>query len=1041
MTFQRKVKHLTFAVITVFLIGIGLFLWFLQQDVSSSKPLKISSVQVVDTKESGQITLRVRGQNLDDSRFNLLPDFANLRAIKKRIHGLGKLWDMAVSDNVLFVVSEREGLQAYAIDQPEPVLLGVVSLPGHARSLALTDKVAYVGCSDGGLVALDIHDPSNISLFSQTTGDFKVSAVAVSGHRLVAYLDRIGVGLFSIDNPAQPRLLSVFPFTDYISSMLFEGENVFLGTYSHGLHWLRLNGDDALVSIDSNHQTDDIRGLALTEDSLLAASRMHGVLDFPLTGGEKFLPPRLLEVPGRLGEISFKDGLLAVRGAYGGIGFFHYHPDGPLEELSTVAYAPTFGKVLLYGNQALSLDSRAVEVIDPHIPSPYQSRLVLSDNPTVSRIGGIVLHDQHLFFPCGSKGLAFSSLADSNHESLYRGHIFQVHWITPRLGLKEEPLPPNQESFDIARNVKGFIHNGTTGFLEVYGVGNIKVDISDPLHPKLDQDVIYPGTFSAMGRDSLVSSRGRTLMTFPLDPSKKLQSGQLEMPFGIRGRLVSDDLVFVWDSSSRLEVCSFSDPAAPVRLGGTRLAGVPMAALAKDGWLWFSIRGKGLQLVDVRTPASPKVMGLFRRFDQFHDLQVDEGHHLLGVSENALSVLDISSPLNPQLSQYLPLASIGVTLTCEGRRLFVSDANHGLQVFERQESGIYTYLGSTFIDPLVRDLQFNHGYGLLTNRDGQLLVYDFSDWRHPKKISEVNFEQNCFDVLFREKRMITAIDGGLQVWHQDGEQWAPTGVSLQLDSNPKMLVQNDDYVLAALGAEGLAIINAKDPDHLQLLSKIGLNGVVRQVESTGTLALLAMERNGLQVVDISDPQKPQIRGRIKPEWPMAKDCSVYDVEASGRVAYLASGSGGLWVVDLKDPDHPKTLKTIPLDGYCLGLKRKGDVLAVRANKTGIYLFDIGDRRDPVVTATIDLPQVSKMVFREDSLLACLNWGALIDIPLPQAPLKKRTGGDPDEMLLTFAWPYHNNVGILQGLGDRQNVQNGYFDLPSASSVSEVKRSE
>ena len=91
-----------------------------------------------------------------------------------------------------------------------------------------------------------------------------------------------------------------------------------------------------------------------------------------------------------------------------------------------------------------------------------------------------------------------------------------------------------------------------------------------------------------------------------------------------------------------------------------------------------------------------------------------------------------------------------------------------------------------------------------------------------------------------KNRMITAVDGGLQVWHQDGEQWAPTGENLQLDSNPKMLVQHDDYILAALGAEGLAIIDAKDPDHLQLVSKLGLNGVVRQVASAGHLALLAM---------------------------------------------------------------------------------------------------------------------------------------------------------------------------------------------------------
>jgi len=1031
MPYKRKLKRLTLTLIAAYLVAMGVFLWFLGEESKSHVPLQIQEVQVLENSPPGQVSLRVRGQGLDgESRFNLLPDFANRRAIVGRITGLGsRLWDMAVQDRVLFLLSDRDGLLAYAIDRADPLLLGVLALPGRGMSLSLSGRIAYVGCAEAGILAVDVSDPGNMSVLSQTRGDFKVSQLAVSGGRLVASFDQTGLALFSLEQPNNPRLLTVYPLSHYVSSLLFCDNEVFLGTFGDGLHWLRVSRNDSLELVDKDKHAQNIRGLTIANGVLLAADRTKGVLTYPLKGQTGLNSPDLLPFAGNVGDLFFQDHILAVRGVYGGIGFFRYTPGSIPEELCTISFAPLFGKILLSGGRAFSLNRNGVEIIDPLFTSCSQKVLFLSENPSPRRM---IMKDNTLFFPRGAKGLSYCSLQDKDEESFQQKHIAKVSSVEPALGSVTASSQEVSTAIPLPSQIRGFTHNGSIGFLEVRGVGNIKVDLSNPQKPNLDQNLIYPGSLLNVGKDRVVSCRGRTIFVFPLSSDPGLDRSELKMPFSIRGMSLTNDLLFAWDDNRHFEICSLADIGNPVRLGAARLEGVPLAVAAKDGWLWIANRGKGLQLIDARNPLEPRSDGIFSQFDQFRGLMFDPQGNLLGVSETGLSVLDVSHPSTPRLKQYLTLPGPGTDLAINENQLYVSDAKHALHVFDRQPDGTFRFQTTIFMDSRVYDLAFENGVGLLTDRNGQLMAFDFSNEGQPRKLSEVSFEKNCFDALPLRDRLIVAVDGGLQTWRKIGDDWSPTGATLLLDANPRTLTRHGSLILAALGTQGLAIVDAKNPDQLQLISQIALGGVVLRTMASGDLALLSMGMGGMQIVDIADPGQPRVRGKIQPEWPMPTDCSVRDIEIEGTVAYVAAGAGGLWVVDLGNPDAPVILKTITFGAFCMNFSRDGNALAVKIGGEEISILDITDPRNPVIDAVIGFPQVSKFLLMDKSLFIYLNWGALLKIPLPQKPLKK-ISINPDEMFMTFDWPHPSGPAILQAVDNEQNVSNNYLDFSAVLS--------
>lgn len=114
------------------------------------------------------------------------------------------------------------------------------------------------------------------------------------------------------------------------------------------------------------------------------------------------------------------------------------------------------------------------------------------------------------------------------------------------------------------------------------------------------------------------------------------------------------------------------------------------------------------------------------------------------------------------------------------------------------------------------------------------------------------------------------------------------------------------YAYCAVPA-GLVVMDVSTPADPREVARVFLPGYARRVVVSGALAYVANETGGLRVVDVSDPQNPQLGAlRVTP---------ATEVFVSGGHAYVgAAWSPGLRVFDLSDPQNPQGVATV-LTGY------------------------------------------------------------------------------------------------------------------------------
>jgi hypothetical protein len=91
------------------------------------------------------------------------------------------------------------------------------------------------------------------------------------------------------------------------------------------------------------------------------------------------------------------------------------------------------------------------------------------------------------------------------------------------------------------------------------------------------------------------------------------------------------------------------------------------------------------------------------------------------------------------------------------------------------------------------------------------------------------------------------------------------------------------YAYVADDEHGLQVIDITNPQNPQIVGSADTPGHARAVAVVGTHAYVADDEHGLQVIDITAPQSPQLVGAVDTPG------QAQDVAVSGTYAYVADG--------------------------------------------------------------------------------------------------------------------------------------------------------
>jgi hypothetical protein len=185
-----------------------------------------------------------------------------------------------------------------------------------------------------------------------------------------------------------------------------------------------------------------------------------------------------------------------------------------------------------------------------------------------------------------------------------------------------------------------------------------------------------------------------------------------------------------------------------------------------------------------------------------------------------------------------------------------------------------------------------------------------------------------------------------------------------------------DYAFVADGTSAFQVLYIGDSDEFKIAGQISdIGGAPVAVAIQDTLAFLAVENQGLTIIDISDPPDPQIISFINRPGP------IIDVAVNDQYVYLLGTY--LSVIAIDNPSRPGVLGSIHIY-HGREVLIEGNFAYVANDTRDLYIIDISDPSNPSIVRELEFESTITGISIRDQFLYCSDRSRLsvIDISDP-----------------------------------------------------------
>jgi len=195
-------------------------------------------------------------------------------------------------------------------------------------------------------------------------------------------------------------------------------------------------------------------------------------------------------------------------------------------------------------------------------------------------------------------------------------------------------------------------------------------------------------------------------------------------------------------SGYRLRVVNVANPATPEAVGFCNLSVAASGVAVSGQHAYVANRGAGLEVVDVSAPAAPHRVGGYDTSGEALGVAVSGTFAYVADGTNGLQVIDVSNPVNPQWVGGCDTSGSAVRVLVAGRYAFVADGPAGLQVIDISDPARPQRVGGYDTRGNAVEVAVSGGYAYVADGPGRLQVLDISDPTHPRWVAS---ENSAFD--------------------------------------------------------------------------------------------------------------------------------------------------------------------------------------------------------------------------------------------------------------------------------------------------------
>ncbi len=316
--------------------------------------------------------------------------------------------DVEYADGYAYISSSVNGLTIVDVSVPtQPVVVSTMPTNSELYTIAVAGDYAYGGTYTGYTI-VDIHSKTNPVVVNDISLGGLVRGAAARDTLLCLPALDLGLQIYSISHPAEPKLLSTYYPQEVAEDVIFHGEYVFLAGRYQGVYILDLADPSTPVAI--NH-IDTRRAASLdASGSYLYVADTWSMSVLDISHAESAAVIANLPVADQINGLAVKGSNVCIAQNYFGMTVLDvsdiHHPVSASyfqesNEAHDVAIRDTLAYLASRGNGLM-----IISIADP--VHPYLVRQLLLESPAIR----IALDQEQAYVGMSNGGLAVIDISD-----------------------------------------------------------------------------------------------------------------------------------------------------------------------------------------------------------------------------------------------------------------------------------------------------------------------------------------------------------------------------------------------------------------------------------------------------------------------------------------------------------------------------------------------------------------------------------------------------------------------------------------------------
>jgi hypothetical protein len=838
-------------------------------------------------------SLLVCGADIDPEVKGSWPGFQRLR---------GAATCVAISGHYAYLAHGDGGLLVVDIADPtNPQWTSGYDTSGRINGLTVSGNYGYVTVGDSGLQVIDISDASHLHRVAAYDTGGRATSVVASGKQIYVAVEGIGLEIISISDPVNPRHMAVYPTgDDSVSGVAMSGTNAYVVTRIAGLQ---------VIDVTNPATPQRLGGYAASPESplgnLLAVAGNYAYVSRGAAGLEVIdisvaATPRTAGVHATTAYAY----ALAVSGKYA---FLTEQPN--------------------WNDSTQSYDSGGLQVMD------------ISDPPHLRNAGRYEM-----------KGNAFGIAILGGHA--YVAHGGERGWPGEWFGtsglrvidISEAANPQPAGEYVSNGRSSGVAVSGDLAFLADGGAGLQVIDISSPSRPRALSRFYSSGNtldVALRGKYAYVANESAGLEIVDIsNPAQLIRVGMY--PTEARAVAVLGNYAYVVGFS--FEIIDIADPANPKRVGRYATRALALGVSVFGNYAYIADYNDGLLIIDISNPAQPLRVGAYASGAGLGIAL--SGNYVYMAMDHGLEVVDISNPANPLVVSPFDASGAARAVSVLGTRAYVA-GGLGLQMFDISIPAKARRIGGAPTRGDPQDIAVSGNFAYVADGVAGLTVLDFSRRANPEQLGRSATAGRPVAVgVSGDHAYVATLEGGLQVLDvTDLKNPKRVGAYPTVQAVFGVSVSGR-YAAVGEGEAGLQLIDISNPANPQRVGGYRTKGYATEVVissnnayiiDTGSREGTNTVGSGMLVINISNPVLPR-RVAFYPTAVLAAGLAVsgsrayvMDEGVSDGFTYVRST---LYVIDIADPANPQLIGTYTATGQALGVAASGNYAYVA--DTGIW---------------------------------------------------------------------------------------------------------